>query len=137
MEQRVGIWIDHRHAVIIALNNGGEHVEVVESDAENPPKMEGGARAKTPWGPQDTSAETRNERQFRHQLDRYYRNVIDRLKGVDSIFIFGPGLAKGELKKELAGTHILRDRIAGVETADKMTQPQMAAKVREFYGDRK
>ena len=46
--------------------------------------------------------------------------------------IFGPGEAKGELKKRLKKSK-LDGRIARVETVDKMTDRQIAAKVREYF----
>jgi hypothetical protein len=43
-----------------------------------------------------------------------------------------PGEAKGELKKRL--THEKRSgRIIGLETADKRTEPQIVAKIRQHF----
>jgi hypothetical protein len=50
----------------------------------------------------------------------------------ESFIIFGPGEAKGELKKRLAKGKLAR-RVAAVETVDKMTDRQIAAKVREYF----
>jgi hypothetical protein len=44
--------------------------------------------------------------------------------------IFGPGEAKGELKKRLESKGF-KGHILAVETVDKMTDRQIAAKVRE------
>jgi hypothetical protein len=49
-----------------------------------------------------------------------------------SILIFGPGEAKGELKKRMESKGLKR-HIVGVETVDEMTDPQIAAKVREHF----
>ena len=49
-----------------------------------------------------------------------------------SILIFGPGEAKGELKKRLEGDK-LGGRIVSIETVDKMTDRQIAAKVRQHF----
>jgi hypothetical protein len=49
--------------------------------------------------------------------------------------IFGPGEAKGELKERLE-QHKLGSRIAAIETADKMTNPQISAKVRTYFGEK-
>jgi hypothetical protein len=46
--------------------------------------------------------------------------------------IFGPGEAKGELKERLE-RHNLGGSIVGIETADKMTDRQIAAKVRQYF----
>jgi len=47
------------------------------------------------------------------------------------ILIFGPGEAKGELAKRIENAG-LSGRIAGIETVDKMTDRQIAAKVRTY-----
>lgn len=65
-------------------------------------------------------------------LNIYYEQVISQLRGAESIFLFGPGEAKGELEKRLAKENS-GERIAAVETADKMTDPQIAAKVKEHF----
>jgi len=65
-------------------------------------------------------------------LDMYYDGVIASIREAESILIFGPGEARGELKKRIEkGT--LSGRIVGVETADKMTDQQIAAKVRRYF----
>src|SRR5712691_5411767 len=50
----------------------------------------------------------------------------------ESILIFGPGEAKGELTKRLESEN-LTGRIVGVETVDKMTDRQIAARVRAHF----
>jgi hypothetical protein len=46
--------------------------------------------------------------------------------------IFGPGEAKGELEKRLVNKG-LGGRVVGIETVDKMTDRQIAAKVRQRF----
>ena len=58
--------------------------------------------------------------------------VIACLGDAESILIFGPGEAKGELKKRLEKNK-LSGRIVVVETVDKMTDHQIAAKVRKHF----
>jgi len=65
-------------------------------------------------------------------LNRYYDDVISHVRDVESILLLGPGEAKGELAKRLASKG-LGGRIVGVETVDKMTAPQIAARVREHF----
>ena len=55
-----------------------------------------------------------------------------RLRDAEFILIFGPGEAKGELRKRLEKSK-LGGRIAGVETVDKMTDRQIAAKIRQYF----
>jgi hypothetical protein len=56
------------------------------------------------------------------------------LREATAILILGPGEAKLELNKRFEQKN-LGDRIIGVEAADKMTKPQIAAKAREFFAN--
>jgi hypothetical protein len=58
--------------------------------------------------------------------------VIACIRDAESILIFGPGEAKGELKKRLERNK-LGGRIVGIETIDRMTDRQIAAKVRRYF----
>jgi hypothetical protein len=58
--------------------------------------------------------------------------VIAQVRDAESIFVFGPGEAKKEFETRLQ-SHGLGERIAGIETADKMTDRQVAAKVRQHF----
>lgn len=55
-------------------------------------------------------------------------------KGVRSGQLFGPGEAKNELKQRLEVNN-LGGRIVGIETVDKMTEPQIAAKIRQHFAE--
>ena len=65
-------------------------------------------------------------------LNKYYDEVIAAVGNANFILLFGPGEAKGELKKRLEhakpGGHII-----AIETADKMSDQQITAKVREYF----
>ena len=58
--------------------------------------------------------------------------MIASIRDAESILIFGPGEAKGELKKRLEGDK-LGGRIVSIETVDKMTDRQITAKVRQHF----
>ena len=62
----------------------------------------------------------------------YYAEVIVAIRDANSIQIFGPGEAKGELERRLESEG-LKGRIVGIEAVDKMTDRQIAAKVREHF----
>ncbi len=65
-------------------------------------------------------------------LNIYYDEVVSCIRDAESILIFGPGEAKGELKKRLEKDN-LGDHIVGIEPADRMTDPQVVAKVKEHF----
>ncbi|MGH8502631.1 MAG: hypothetical protein ACREVE_09190 [Gammaproteobacteria bacterium] len=56
------------------------------------------------------------------------------IRDAESILLFGPGEAKDELKQRLEGNN-LAGRVVGVETVDKMTDRQIAAKVRQHFAE--
>ena len=66
------------------------------------------------------------------ELNRFYDEVVSSMRDAEEILILGPGEAKDELKKRLAKAK-LAGRIVGIEAADKMTDPQIVAKVRERF----
>ena len=81
---------------------------------------------------QEDSAEDQRDRRFTGHLNKYYDEVIACIRDADSILILGPGEAKIELEARL-GTQALGERIVGIETVDKMTDRQIAARVRQQF----
>jgi hypothetical protein len=126
MKRQAGLWIDHKGAFVVLLGEGAEETERIESGMEKHVRYSGHAAAA------EGSADDQRDRQFAAHLERYYDVVISHLGDAKSILLFGPGEAKGELAKRLASKG-LGERIVGVETVDKMTDHQIAAKVRQHY----
>jgi len=124
MSKQAGLWIDHRKAVIVLITDQGEEVKTITSDMEKHVRFTGGN------GSEDGSSEDVRDRQFGNHLNAYYDQVISVIRDADFIQIFGPGEAKGELEKRLEHKG-LKANILAVETADKMTDRQIAVKVRE------
>ena len=125
MKRQVGLWIDHRKAVIVLVTDEGEETRLIESDMEKHVRFASGSS-------EDGSAESTRDRQFASHLDGYYDKVIACIRDAEAILIFGPGEAKGELEKRLENKE-LGGRIVGIETVDKMTDRQIAAKVRQHF----
>ena len=132
MKTKIGLWIDHRKAVIVAVSAKREKSSVIESKAEKQPGRFDGVRSTTPYKAQKVQADGRQDIKFADKLNIYYDEVISVLRDAESIFLFGPGEAKGELKKRLEDDH-LAHLIQAVETVDQMTDRQIAAKVREYF----
>ena len=132
MRTIVGLWIDHRKAVITVVSDKGEETKVIESNVEKQPGRSAGIRSTTPYESQKVPADDSREQEFTGHLQGYYDEVIAAIRDAESILIFGPGEAKGELRKRLERDK-LGGRIVAVETVDKMTDHQIAAKVREYF----
>ena len=126
MKNRVGLWIDHRKAVIVMISETGEEIKEITSDMEKHVRFTGGTAS------DDGSTEDVRDRQFGNHLNSFYDQVIAVIRQADSIQIFGPGEAKGELAKRLEREG-LKACILSIDTVDKMTNRQVAAKVREHF----
>lgn len=127
---RVGLWIDHRKAVIVTLSDEAEATRQVESNVEG---QSGSARSGKSHDSRSGAGEGTRERHSEGQLNQYYDEVIAHIRDADAILILGPGEAKGELKTRLERDG-LGNRIVAIETADKMTDRQIAAIVRARVG---
>jgi len=132
MKKEVGLWMDHRKAVIVLVTDKGEEIKLIVSKVEKQLRRSGGSPLKGPHEVQQVPADDSRERAFTGHLNIYYDAVIACVRGAESILIFGPGEAKVELKKRLV-TQGLGDRVVDIETVDKMTDRQIAAKVRQRF----
>jgi len=132
MKRIAGLWIDHRKALIVVVTDKGEEVKLVVSKAEKQLRRSGDSPLKGPHESQNVPADDSRERKLTGNLGIYYDAVVACIRDSDSILIFGPGEAKGELKKRLTRDN-LGERIVRVEAADKMTDRQIAAKVHAYY----
>ena len=135
MKKIVGLWVDHRKAIIVTVTEKGEETKLILSNVDKQPGRSGGIRSTTPYESQQVAADDSRERKFTGHLNTYYDEVIECIRDAESILIFGPGEAKGELKKRLNRNN-LDARIVGIETVDKMTDHQIAAKVREYFQEK-
>jgi hypothetical protein len=122
MTINAGIWIDHHRAVVVLLKDRVEETVHFTADRDNAPRSRN-----------DFVAEDKLERKATIHLNQYYDEVIASLHSANVILVIGPGEAKGEFTKRLKGTH-LKAQIAHAETADKLTDPQIAAYVRNYFG---
>lgn len=132
MKKEIGLWIDHREATIVIVTEGGEEIKHITSDSGKHLRYSGSSHSKTPEGSKEVTSEDRRDRKFTNNLNSFYDEVIAVVRSADSIQIFGPGEAKGELEKRLEHEG-LKAHILAVETVDKMTDHQISAKVRERF----
>ena len=126
MKSAAGFWTDHSKAVMVMVSAEREETKQLESGMEKHVRFSGGSRSEQGGG------EDQQDRQDIGHLNTYYDEVIAQLRDAEFILLFGPGEAKGELEKRLANKG-LGGRIVAIETVDKMTDRQIAAKVRQHF----
>ena len=133
LTDKCGIWIDHRRAVIVTLEPSGERTTVIASNAEKHLERGGDSPLKGPYEAHQVPADDRRQRALTAELNTYYDSVIAAVRAIGSLIIFGPGEAKGEFHKRLLKTKP-SVQVLAIETEDKMTDHQVAAKVRTHFG---
>lgn len=121
MKTNAGVWLDHREAIIVVLSES-EEGDVTKRILSAVEKKHA----------QEMPADDFRQKEFTEHLTRYYDAIVSYLQGARSILIFGPGEAKGELKKRFEARKD-ETRTIEVETSDNMTEPQVAARVRHHF----
>ena len=114
------------------MTDKGEETGLIISKVERQLRRSGDSPLRRPYESQQVPESDSRQRTLTGHLNRYYDAVIASIREAESILIFGPGEAKGELKARLA-RHNLDGRIVGMEAVDKMTDRQIAATVRQYY----
>ena len=132
MATKAGVWIDHRQAIVVLVTDEGKQIKRISSGIERPVRSSGNSRSKHKYTKNDFVAEDRLERKLMTHLKKFFDEVIACVRDAEAMLIVGPGEAKGEFIKRLK-TKELRGRIVELETTDKMTDRQLAAKVDEHF----
>ncbi|MFI5361821.1 MAG: hypothetical protein ACHQ49_07610 [Elusimicrobiota bacterium] len=137
MPKRIGVWLDRRTAVVVSVAeasgaNPAPGVRRITTDLERQLRLSSGRRAKTSHGPQISPPDDMRETSSRENLKSFFDDVVAEVRGARAIFILGPGEAKEEFRKRLEREG-LAGIISGVESAGRMSDRQLAARVREHY----
>src|SRR5688572_3188044 len=91
MKKQIGLWIDHRKAIIVVIKDGQEEIKKIKSNMEKDVRFKG----------EGGEGEDVRDRQFQNHLNSFYDEVVAYIRDADMIQVFGPGEAKGELEKRL------------------------------------
>ena len=122
--QFAGVWIDHTNAYIINLEEKADKPEFHIAQKLTSPENKGGGGEHT------------INNSSKGDLSKYLKNVADHLTHFNEIYIFGPGTAQEQLLHFIEKDHRFDHKKASVDVADRITDNQMVAKVREFYKHR-
>jgi hypothetical protein len=133
MSDKAGVWIDHRRALVVVLSAGGEHCTEIRSEVEKHLERGGDRPMHGSYEARQVPADDSRQRALTGELNSYFDAVIEALQEFSPLLIFGPGEAKGELHKRL-----IKKKpgvaVAAVLTEDKVTDRQIMAKVRSYFG---
>lgn len=127
----------------MVLSSSGETTSHISSHVEKQLRR-AGENSNGPFEAQHVPADDSRQRELTGDLTHYYDSIVAALHDAGDILILGPGEAKGELKKRFdahshdhshanAHAHNHDSRTICVESADKLTAPQIAAHVRHHF----
>lgn len=132
METKMGVWIDHRKAVVVDLAEKGQVIRTVLSGVEKQLRRSGDSPMTGRYEAQQVPADDSRQAALTGELNNYYDQVILSMRNACAIFICGPGEAKGELQSRIEQGP-LSGRITGFETADAMTDRQIATRIAGYF----
>jgi len=122
-QKQLGIWMDHSTANLIDLNSK-KHSYSITSEFTFNTKEEALNRSENLM---------HNKRQ--QMQEAYYKEIADAILNYNSVLLFGPTNAKTELFNYLNTKLHFKDIKIDIETADKMTDNQQDAFVKNHFED--
>ncbi|MDZ4710667.1 MAG: hypothetical protein SH818_19860 [Saprospiraceae bacterium] len=124
--KKLGIWMDHASAHLMEFSSGPIKTNVITSRFTSQEK--GNSLGKS-------EHLMHNQEQQMHA--EYYKKVGEAIRNYKMVLIFGPTQAKQELVNLLKADHKFSNIQIEVKSADRMTEPQAHAFVRDYFdGDK-
>lgn len=120
-KKKIGVWLDHSIANFIDLASKKDN-HSISSQFTFDTKEEALNRSENLM---------HNKRQ--QMQEAYYKNVADEILKYDHVLLFGPTNAKTELHNYLKNDLHFKDKKIDVESADKMTDNQQVAFVKDHF----
>ncbi len=120
--QYLGIWMDHSSAHLMEFTADPIETKTVESKFTHPVKEQSLRKS-----------ERLMHNKEQHQQAEYYKKLGEIIEGYRRVLLFGPTEAKVELFNTLRADQRFAKIKIEVEQADKMTENQQHAFVREHF----
>jgi len=134
MSYKVGLWLDHKRAFIVTIQDKNVSTQTLEM-IETPPSRPGqGLRASGGHAPHGVDPDNKRDARLARDRDHFYRDVMKLLAPAEAIHLMGPGQAKQEFQGQLGKNWLLSSIPVELENADRLTDPQIVARVREVFG---
>ncbi len=118
----LGIWMDHSAAHLMELKTSAIETKIIESKFTHEIKEESLRKS-----------EKLMHNREQHEQSEYYKKLGDVIKNYEGVLLFGPTDAKVELFNVLKADHLFEKIKIEVKQADKMTENQEHAFVREYF----
>ena len=132
MKTEAGIWIDREHAIVVLIDKMGEELRAFHAGVSEPFPQTSETRARHEYTRNDFVAEDKLERKQSVTRHDMYDEVMKYVGNVEALYVLGPGEAKKEFQSHLAAKGLSKVDIE-LEASDKMTDPQLIAKIRKHF----
>ncbi len=121
-EKKLGIWMDHANAYLMEFNidNADAQVKALEIVLED-------------TAHDSNKGENLIHNKEQHQQAEFYKKLGNIIKNYEEVILFGPTDAKVELLHVLKADHHFENIKIETQTADKMTDNQQHAFVKEYF----
>lgn len=120
--KKLGIWLDHSSAHFIIHQDNTAETASITSDFTHEVKEESLSKS-----------ENIMHNKEQQQAHEYYKKIAEVIKEYDEVLLFGPTDAKAELANILKADHHFDKIKIEVKTADKMSDNQQHAFVKEYF----
>lgn len=131
----IGVWMDHHAAhLVYQEENNAYRVEILESPVDKHPRVEGEGSDTASFGKNRISNnEYGKNNKEQEQLNQYFALLKKTLEKYDDILLTGPTNAKKEFFNFLYTEKSFDGKTILVENADKMTENQLIAFVKDYF----
>lgn len=134
MKNRVGLWIDHRSAIVVYIAENEVGIKTIKSNVDKLLRNANEESSSAAFEKHKaTKADIQNDT-YAKLMEKFYGKVYSGVKNAESVLIFGPDEAKSELKTYIEKIYIGK-LVIGVETVDRMSDRQVIAKVSKYFKD--
>ncbi len=121
-EKSIGIWMDHSTAHLMEFTSEPIETKIIESTFTHEVKEESLKKS-----------ESLMHNKEQHLQSEYYKKLREIVKNYKRVLLFGPTDAKIELYNILKADHHFENTKIETKQADKMTDNQQHAFVREYF----
>ncbi len=129
--KKAGIWIDSKKAMIIDPKES--RIKTLDSGIESRERFEGETEQEGRFGAQFVNKEKVKKNRQQHQVKKFMHTIIHETSNIETVVLFGPSQMKVKLAKELENLPGNTIRVAGVEAAQKLSDNQLIAWVKDYF----
>ncbi len=122
--KKLGIWMDNASAHVMEFSTDTIETKAINSNFTHQDKVE--SLSKSEKG-------MHNKEQ--HEQAAYYKKLSETIRNYDEVLLFGPTNAKDELYNTFKDNPLFKDVAVFLLPADRMTERQEHAFVRDYFSD--